>query len=408
MTETKAPPTLTPKNLVVFCDGTNNEFGKNNTNVIQLLSSATRESDQQVIFYDPGVGTFPAPGALTPIAKWVTKLLGAMVGYGLPYNVGVCYDFLMQNYKSGDRIYIFGFSRGAYTARVLAALIHTCGLLRTNNPNLATHALDTFRAEAVSAKKRNDRVEAQNNQRKPIQLPVCDKFKEVFSITPPIHFLGLWDTVSSVGSIYNPFKLPFTRWNPSVRTVRHAISIDEHRKFFRTNLWSSSPQDTDVKQVWFAGVHADVGGGYPEAESGLAKISLSWMMNEAKNYGLQVDVNLQEKCITESLPTITKASVRQFFKMHNELDHPRWKIAQYIPRRVWLRDPETNRFTAHWRFSPKQEPRFIENESIIHRSVIQRMDVDPSYYPPNFPNVIYDETGNRYERPSADSRFNPV
>lgn len=388
-------PSNPPRNLVVFCDGTNNQFGEHNTNVIRLLAASARDAQQQLAFYDPGVGTFAATGALTPISRRVTQLLGSAFGFGLTRNVGLCYDFLMQHYRPGDRIYLFGFSRGAYTARVLAALIHVCGLLRTYNPNLAEYAMRLFRREAVQAKKRNDRAEADAHVYRRLHLPLCEQFRDTFSITPPIHFLGVWDTVSSVGSIYNPFKLPYTRWNPSVRTVRHAVSIDERRKFFRTNLWSSSNTDTDVKQIWFVGAHADVGGGYPRTESGLAKIALAWMMDEAQACGLQLDPAQRAQVLADPPPDALGP-------MHDALDRLGWKLAQWAPRREWLRDAASGRYMPHWRFSPRPLPRFIEEGATIHSSVFRRMRDDPGYRPPNLPDVAYDESGQRHDAFAAD------
>lgn len=388
-----------PRNLVVCCDGTNNEFGENNTNVIRLLSAAVRHPDRQLLFYDPGVGTFPAPGALTPLAKRVTRLLGSAAGYGLTRNVGLCYDFLMQHYRPGDRIFLFGFSRGAYTARVLAALLHVCGLLRTRNANLATYAMQMFCAEAVRAKKRNDDAEARSGKWQPLRLPVCEHFREVFSTTPPVHFLGVWDTVSSVGSIYNPFKLPYTRWNPSVRTVRHAISIDERRKFFRTNLWSRSVQATDVRQVWFAGVHADVGGGYPEPQAGLSKIALAWLLDEAAEAGLAIDARRRTELLPASGTDAGEAAADPLAPMHDELRKPLWKLAQWIPRRYWRRHPGTHRFVERWRLSPRALPRFIDDGAMVHSSVFERIAGDPGYRPPNLPLAMVDEHGRTRARP---------
>ena len=384
----------TGKNLVVFCDGTDDQFGQDNTNVVKLLSSAVRQADSQVAFYDPGVGTFPAPGAWTPIAQWWTKLLGEMVGYGLTQNVATCYDFLMRNYVDGDRIYIFGFSRGAYTARVLAALIHACGLLRTYNPNLTTYAINLFRAEAIGAKKKNDRDEARTQQFVPLRLPMCDHFKAVFSVEPTVHFIGVWDTVASVGSIFNPFKLPFTHWNPSVLNVRHAISIDERRKFFRPNLWSEHQDGCAVKQIWFAGVHGDVGGGYPESQSGLAKIALRWMMQEAQACGLELDLERQRAILGRGSNEVPP---NPYGPMHDELKKPMWKFAQWIPRRMSRRNPATHRYESYWNFSPVQQPRLIEAGSVIHSSVFERIArPDMHYEPPNLPAYAYDENGHRH------------
>ncbi len=130
------------KNLVVCCDGTDDEFGKNNTNVVRLYSVLVRQADRQVAFYAPGLGTFPAPGALTPVSKWLTQTMGSAFGLGLSHSIAISYRFLMENHAPGDRIYLFGFSRGAYAVRVLAALIHACGLMNPQNRNLIPYAID--------------------------------------------------------------------------------------------------------------------------------------------------------------------------------------------------------------------------------------------------------------------------
>lgn len=376
---------MTGKNLVVCCDGTDNEFGEENTNVVRLLSLALKRDKKQVVFYEPGLGTFPDPGALTPLQKWVTKKMGSAIGFGLERNLAVSYQFLVEHYRRGDRIYLFGFSRGAYTVRALAALIHVCGLMHTRNHNLVPYAIKLFRAEATRAKKENDAKERQTGHKQRLKLSVCDEFKRVFSVTPEIHFLGVWDTVSSVGTIFDPYNLPHTRWNPSVKTVRHAISIDEKRKFFRTNLWSTSRQKTDVKQVWFAGVHADIGGGYKESESGLAKISLQWMLDEAIAHDLLID--------SSQLPTVFPASADDpdlsspdpCGKMHNELTKRFWKIMQWVPRRYWVRDEDSGQFNRRWDFSCKPLLRPIPDDADIHPTVYERMDKLPDYQPQNLP-----------------------
>jgi uncharacterized protein (DUF2235 family) len=115
-------------------------------------------------------------------------------------------------------------------------------------------------------------------------------------------FVGVWDTVSSVGWVENPLKVPFETSNPDIEIGRHAVSIDEHRSFFRSHLWrpSANPATSgpkDLKQVWFAGVHCDVGGGYPEPESGLSKYPLEWMLEEARFAGLRVNDAKQEEVL---------------------------------------------------------------------------------------------------------------
>ena len=374
------------KNIIICCDGTDDEFGANNTNVVKLFTVLLRQDDKQIAIYVPGLGTFPAVGAWTSVAKWITKYMGSLFGYGLRTNVATSYQFLMENYSPGDRIYLIGFSRGAYTVRVLAAMIHVCGLMYPQSRNLISYAINLFEAETTRAKKKNDREESRTGKKQPLDLPICTQFKQVFcDVTPDIHFLGLWDTVSSVGSIYDPFSLPYTHWNPIVKTVRHAISIDEMRKFFRTNLWSTSPSSADVKQVWFAGNHADVGGGYPEAESGLAKITLSWMLSEARAAGLEINGDKMSSLFLESNLPRTQTPADPMAVLHNELDHPRWKLAQWIPRRHWIRDKDTHQYALKWNLSPKAMPRMIEDDAVIHYTVFERMRGDPTYRPSNVP-----------------------
>src|SRR5262249_26291996 len=125
---------------------------------------------------------------------------------------------------------------------------------------------------------------------------LADDFKEIMSGgSPPIKFVGVWDTVSSVGWVGNPLHLPYETNNPDIEIGRHAVAIDEQRAFFRTRLWIH-PKDpkkprgpNDMLQVWFPGVHCDVGGGYAEEESGLSKHALDWMLQEAKWAGLRVN-----------------------------------------------------------------------------------------------------------------------
>lgn len=373
------------KNLVVCCDGTDNEFGVNNTNVVRLLSLALKQDEQQIVFYEPGLGTFPDPGAITPLQKWFTKKLGSAFGFGLSQNLAVCYEFLVEHYKPGDRIYLFGFSRGAYTARALAALIHVIGLMHTKNSNLVPYAIKLFESAASKAKKQNDKAERLTGKKQPLKLSICDEFKRVFSITPEIHFIGVWDTVTSIGTIFDPYNLPHTRWNPSVKTVRHAISIDEERKFFRTNLWASSKQSTDVKQVWFAGVHADIGGGYEESESGLAKITLQWMLDEAREAALAIDESLLPTVFPENESDSELASPDPCGKIHNELDKFFWKVLQWVPRRHWIRDAASGKFVRRWDFAITRRPRPIPTDAVIHPTVTTRMQEVPSYRPVNIP-----------------------
>ena len=250
-------------------DGTGNAYGSANTNVVKLYNLLER-NDLQYVYYDPGVGTFSADGAWTTAGKWLTRMLGLAFAFGIARSIAQAYLFIQQHYRSGDQVFIFGFSRGAYCARATAGLLNRCWLLRTDLKNLVPYAIAIYKKERNRA--------------------VISGFRNSFSQRCPVAFLGLWDTVSSVGWIWNPKTLPFTRANSSVKVVRHAIAIDERRAFYRTNRWTDKPgPKQDVLEVFFSGVHSDVGGSYPEPESGLAQVALRWMALHAAGAGLLID-----------------------------------------------------------------------------------------------------------------------
>ncbi len=341
------------KNIVICCDGTGNEYGPKNTNVVKLFSALERNPKKQKLFYDPGVGTFDVHPALNKISKGWMRMLGLAFGLGITQNIRDGYTYLMKNYQEGDRVYIFGFSRGAYTARALAALLYKCGLLHKDNENLLSYALKMF--------KRQFRYE------------IWSGFKNTFARPCPVHFLGLWDTVSSLGWVWDPVTFPYTTNNPEVAVIRHAISIDERRAFFRQNLCGVQyPQD--IKQVWFAGVHSDVGGSYLETESGLAQIALEWMLVEAGAFDLIIDKAAAKKILNEPVSPDHTA------KQHNSLKWFWW------PAELWPK------LYADAKKNYKKRPRLnlgrrrsMPENSVLHESVLKRIDELPRYRPANLP-----------------------
>src|SRR3954451_17450332 len=307
------------KNIVICCDGTGNEISENISNVLKLyrvLRKTGKTEPRQLVFYDPGVGTLARPDPWRKLWQDTITALGLLTGYGLDDNVLATYEFLVQNYSDGDDIYLFGFSRGAYTVRVLAGLIHKVGLITPAEVNLAGSGLFAYQqfssreAQKLRAKFKSaiDAAAAEDT----LPQTVFDNAAQFSRITstrwPTIRFVGVWDTVASVivpraDRFYLPSleELAFTIVNPSVQTFRQAISIDERRCMFRLKKWDdpqtfkhnrfndARAEPQDILQVWFAGVHADIGGGYPEKESGLSKYPLLWMIDEAVNCGLQVN-----------------------------------------------------------------------------------------------------------------------
>lgn len=337
-------------NIVICCDGTSNEVGEHNTNVVKLYRMLER-SNRQVCFYDPGVGTFSSPAALTVMGRALSKLAGKAFGAGLTQNIEEAYAFLMRTWQPGDRIYLFGFSRGAYTARAVAAMLHKCGLLDPSHEHLIPYATKIARTW-----KEEDSHHA---------------FTAMFARPCPVHFLGLWDTVKSVGWVWTPVTLPFTLRNPSVGIVRHALAIDERRAFFRQNMWGKPFANQDVKEVWFAGVHSDVGGSYPDSESGLAQIALEWMAKEAAVAGLHIDANDRARLIPPRRSVLAGIpGPDPDAEMHNSLK-PSWWLAEVFPKLVWLKVTGTRKYAPGVRFNFFRR-RYVPSNPRVHVSATER------------------------------------
>jgi uncharacterized protein (DUF2235 family) len=352
-----------PKNIVVCCDGTANEFARDRTNVVKLYHTLIHNPAQQISYYHPGLGTTEPAGALTPFARKVTKLLGLAIGYGLEGDVRDAYVYLMNCFEPGDRIYLFGFSRGAYTVRAVASLLHMYGLIPKGNEPLVPYAIRMLTAINKLGKRTGEaEVDA--------IFDLADAFKATFSHREckPL-FVGVWDTVSSVGWIENPLRLPYTADNPDIQIGRHAIALDERRAFFRTNLWrlrgappKSGPQD--MKQVWFPGVHCDVGGGYPEEKSGLSKIALEWMLREAVAAGLLVDNVKCDAVLGKTDPKYARPDPNA--EMHESLSLAWWPV-EFLRKRHfdWTKKEWERRMNLGRR-------RTIPPGSLIHQSAYDR------------------------------------
>lgn len=351
------------RNVVVCCDGTANEFAQDRSNVVKLFFTLVHDSARQVGYYHPGVGTMEPPGALTRFSRTVTKLLGKAIGLGLEGDIRDAYAFLMNHFEEGDRVYLFGFSRGAYTIRAVTALLHMYGLIRPGNESLIPYAIRMMMA--ITNLRENRKEDSQDLTKDYFDL--ARQFREHFSIREcNPHFVGVFDTVSSVGWIENPVRLPYTSNNPSIQIGRHAIAIDERRAFFRTNLWHPTPTGgpKDTKQVWFPGVHCDVGGGYPEAESGLSKIALEWMLKEAVAAGLIADAARIDLVLGGSGHGYVPPKADAI--MHESLTGF-WPLAEFVPKRHynWAQQREEKRANLFRR-------RTIPAGSLIHQSAYDR------------------------------------
>ena len=369
-----------PKNIVICCDGTGNGFDhpETDSNVVKLYNTL-EIGPEQIGYYRPGVGTMGAPSAHGPIGSTWSKWMGLAFGSGLLANVGDAYRYLMNTYETGDRIFLFGFSRGAYTARAVASLLHVHGLLEPGNEQLIPYILRMFKKLSKSAKG------AQT-----IYTPEA-AFQYAFSRIVEVHFCGVWDTVSSYGWIYSPIDLRFNRQDPVIRTGRHAVSIHEKRCCFQDNLWGealAASEDypaQDIRQVWFTGVHSDVGGSYDESEAGLSKIAFEWVLVEAVEAGLMVngqkaEIVLGRATPPECLPHYVKPNAKG--KLHKSLRWA-WWLVELFPRER----------KGRWGLPLGRWVRVIPDGSLIHESVLE------SGAEVNFPNHYVVEEPVRYVAP---------
>ena len=300
------------RNIVICCDGTGNEISENISNVLKLyrcLRKTAKTQPRQLVFYDPGVGTLARPDPWHKLKQDFTAILGLATGYGLDDKVLASYQFLVHNYQEGDQIYLFGFSRGAYTVRVLAGLIHKVGLIAPEQANLAGSGLTSYKQFSSDEPHKpgfelKALTDAGSDDDGPLPENKDDQaaqFARILSTRwPTVRFVGVWDTVASVivprpDRLYWPSleELAFTLQNPSVKTFRQAISIDERRCMFRLKKWdapqtfmhnrfskTNNAEPQDIMQVWFAGVHSDIGGGYPE--NGIRAVEISAAVDDRR------------------------------------------------------------------------------------------------------------------------------
>ena len=284
-----------PKNIVIFSDGTGQDGGsERNTNVYRLFNMVEQRTDDQVCFYDPGVGS-----------TGLSRLPGLASGAGFGRNVRDCYTYIFDNFRAGDRLYLIGFSRGAATVRSLASFIHMFGILPPSRRGLIGKAWRIYqiRDPETRAKKAEEFI------------------GHHVTMWTKVHFLGCFDTVSALGLPYNwasrvldripgmKHRFHDFRLSPAVVHAYHALALDDRRKTFHPVLWDPIENEAldptgeargvmplvcqTMRQVWFPGVHTDVGGGYADKE--LSDLSLVWMARAAVAHGLRIWPEHKEK-----------------------------------------------------------------------------------------------------------------
>jgi uncharacterized protein (DUF2235 family) len=336
-------------NIVICADGTWNRPEEDiekdfPTNVLKLARSIKPSSGslKQHVFYDWGLGSYHS------------NLSAGATGRGIHKNILDGYRYIVQNYADGDNIYLFGFSRGAYTVRALCGLINNCGILKRPDANLITEAWDIYKSGS-------DRNHPGGDNATQFRSDHCHRSRSV-------HFIGVWDTVGALGI---PFSLMGlfdskdefydTKMGSNVSFARHAMAIDEQREDFKPTIWESRA-GVDLKQVWFAGVHADIGGSYPPDKGSkliAADAPLKWMLTEAVTQGLKIEPHIRA--------ALTDGAAAKIHKSRNHV----YRFKKPLHRPLAIDDKPTK----------------------IHPSVKQRYLADSKYRPPELKKMLKKNNG---------------
>lgn len=372
------------KRIVICCDGTGNELNKTISNALNFYRGLEKNA-QQTVFYTPGVGALAQDNPWQQLKEKCRLLLGLGTSYGLDKDILEAYDFLCQYWKEDDRIYLLDFSRGAYTVRLLAALIETIDIAGPNQRHLASYGLTAYKKNSGDKS-----AEAGSDDLKNARL-----FGRVARGLPArVEFIGVWDTVASIIVPRSDRLMPlrFTRKNRAVKTLRQAIALDERRRMFRLNRWTTSQyyrpnpckkeseRPQDILQVWFAGIHSDIGGGYSESESGLSKFPLIWMLEEAANAGLTFDEEVRDVIshsgtLAHGKESFVPANMQE--TLHVSLN-TLWWLLEIIPLQVRWRELPARRVFGCW-YLPVGEPRRIPTDALLHPSVREGMALVKGY-----------------------------
>ncbi|GAA3773715.1 DUF2235 domain-containing protein [Microbacterium kribbense] len=342
-----------PKNIVVCLDGTSNELDRHPTNAAKVFMMLDLDDPAaQIAYYDPGVGTLPSATARGSIERWLSQLCGLAFGFGMRRKVSQAYGWLVDHYRPGDRVFIFGFSRGAYTARALAALLARPGLLRSGSEHLVEYAVaqyvkpaGTKKSVALRAREAKAFADALcwGTAGEPV-APASGGFAAADVHAIPVEYLGVWDTVEAWFAGLGSLDWPDTSslWN--VRRLRHAVSIDETRRPFR---YLPVDRRDGFEEAWFPGVHCDVGGTFQNHE--LATIALKWVFDGVCG---QLRLRDQQPAVAYARYCAVERSYAQQAPAHRN----QWAWNLLIPRH-----------------------RRIPDDAVLHESVRERMAAQPGY-----------------------------
>ncbi len=284
------------KRLVICCDGTwqqlTSAYPSNVVKLAQSVKPIASDGIPQVIFYDPGIGTDSQ------------KILGGATGVGIDTNIEDCYRFLSLNYVDGDEIYLFGFSRGAYTVRSLAGMIYCSGLLDRPHVTKTHEAYELYRDRGIKPRDQK-----------------AVEYRATYGASVPITLIGCFDTVGALGipgipafkkfndQLNKRYRFHDTTLNRKIQNGLHAVAIDEIREIFDVTRMKKHPEAENQRVIekWFPGEHGCVGGGTQE-HSGLSDAALQWMIDSTRNLGLGLDFD------TSVIPTGINPNYKCDFK----------------------------------------------------------------------------------------------
>jgi len=361
------------KRLAIFLDGTWNTLG-NNTNVWRLKSLCDPNARDQLIYYGVGVGT-----------RLGEKVRGGVGGYGLDNEIIDAYTWLVQAYEPGDEIFIFGFSRGAYAARSLSGLIAKCGVLRPGAPL----SIEQLYARYRRADDRTIRTLRAADAAPPANLE--ERWILDHSVAADIKFVGVWDTVGSVGNPLSSLRSRVARYRFLDTHLRkanthafHAVALDEQRQSFEPTFWTvTTPKGAvptsgrsldEVEQRWFVGAHANVGGGYPSDV--LAQAPLHWLMEKAALHGLAfrpgfaVDAVDPTAPVTDSYATFGTWLLRKFTpRFHRPVGPPPDEGTKFTTSRI--NETIDGSAFARWQANPAYRPPAL-------KAWAERLRIDPA------------------------------
>ena len=299
------------KRIVLLCDGTwNAAEASDPTNVVRLgqaLAPVGADDLVQIPIYIEGVGT--GRRGVTALSRATDRALGGVLGLGLMENVTEAYRHLVFLYEPGDEVFVFGFSRGAFTARSLVGLIRFTGLLARADLHLLPEAVSRYSERRIETADRRQRRNAEwralnspHIMTDPDDSDIYAEFGADEAVLFDVAYLGVWDTVGALGvpgyftaapMLNRKYAFHDTALTPMVRSARHAVAIDERRRAFRPTLWSNLDElnlghaTLPYRQQHFAGDHGSVGGGGDI--TALSAIALDWMMEGAGVMGLEFD-----------------------------------------------------------------------------------------------------------------------